>query len=84
MTTRRDPSPEGTIQLVDYFYESSNGHVDKSRAVSLAASSNNDLLLTEYEDECNQFSGPRSESTNKWSIDRASLIALIKQYGTRV
>ena len=84
MSTRRDASPQGTIQLVDYFYESSSGHVDKSRTVTLAASSNNDLFLTEYEDECNQFSGLRSESTQKWSFDRDSLIALIKQYGTRV
>jgi hypothetical protein len=84
MSIKRDPSPQGTIQLIDYFYESSSGHVDKSRTVTLAASSNNDLLLTEYQDECDQFSGPRSETTQKWSIDRDSLIELIKQHCTRV
>ena len=84
MATTRDPSPNGQIELIDYFYESSSGHVDNSRTVTLAADSNTLLKLTEFSDSCNQFSGPRTDSTVHRTIERDVLIDLIKKYGNRI
>lgn len=84
MSTTRDPAPKGQIDLVDYFFESSSGHVDNSRTVTLTADVGANLKLIEFRDSCNQFSGPRSETTEHWIIERDALIDLIKEHGKRV
>jgi hypothetical protein len=84
MTTRENPDPSGELQLIDYFYESSSGHVDKSHAVKLVPASGSTLKLIEYRDSANMYSGPRSETTETWSIERDALIDLIKRHGKRI
>ncbi|WP_147328049.1 MULTISPECIES: hypothetical protein [unclassified Duganella] len=83
MATTRDPNPSGQLSLKDYFHESSSGHYDESRVVSLAPGHGTKIEMTVFVDSCNQFSGPRSESTEVWTIERDVLIDLIKKNGQR-
>lgn len=84
MATTNDPDPTGKLMLVDYFHETSSTHYDESRKIALAPGIKTNLELTEFCDECDQFKGPRTESTSKWSIERDLLIELIKEHGRRL
>jgi len=81
--TTNDPNATGELLLVDYFYETSSTHYDKSRKVKLYVAKDGAIVLEEFEDECDQFSGPRTERTERWKIDREDLIGLIKNNGKR-
>ncbi|MEX8503792.1 MAG: hypothetical protein AB3X41_12225 [Leptothrix ochracea] len=79
-----DPKPTGELVLVDYFYETSSAHYDKSRKVKLYVDEDGGVILDEFEDECDQFSGPRTEYSRKWKIKRDDLIAIIKSGANQI
>ncbi|MGA4422862.1 hypothetical protein ACI2UY_22240 [Ralstonia nicotianae] len=81
MAITKDPGPQGEIKLVDYFHESSSTHYDESRTVTLSAGKNSDVEMEISTDACNQLSGPRNETVQRWKIEREKLIDLIKKYG---
>lgn len=80
----RDPMPTGEMTLVDYFYEPSSSHYEKSRTVTLVVGDGRSVPLLEEFDECDQFGGPRSESSHIWSIDRVRLIDFVKSNGSLI
>lgn len=80
MTTSNKP-PSGELLLVNYLHESSSGHYEKSRTVNLYAGKFDTIEMVEFEDECNQFKGPRRESKTTWTIERDALIEFIKSSG---
>lgn len=84
MATTENPGPQGELTLVDYFYESSSGHVDKSRAVKLLPGEGDSVLLTEVSTYSNLYKGPGEESSGTWTIGRDVLISLVKTHGKRV
>lgn len=82
--TTRDQLPSGELMLVNYFHESSSGHYDMSRTVNLYAGISGTIEMVEFEDECNQFKGPRKETKTTWTVERDALIEFIKSNGKRV
>lgn len=84
MATTNDPDPQGEMKLVDYFHESSSGHYDESRVVTLSAGNGSLVELEIFTDSCNQFSGPRSETRLRWKIEREQLIDFIKKHGESI
>ncbi|ASL48881.1 hypothetical protein bAD24_p00900 (plasmid) [Burkholderia sp. AD24] len=84
MATTNDPDPNGEMKLVDYFHESSSGHYDESRVVTLSSGTGSYVGMEIFTDSCNQFSGPRSESRQRWKIEREQLIDLIRKHGEPV
>ena len=81
MATTNNPRPQGEMKLVDYFHESSSGHYDESRVVTLSPGDGSHVELEVFTDACNQFSGPRSESRGRWKIEREKLADLVKKHG---
>lgn len=80
-----DKKPCGQLTLVDYYYETSSTHYDKTRRVTLTPGDGNDVLLTDYQEENNQYRmSPTVGVTNKWSISREQLISLIQEHGKPV
>lgn len=45
MATTNDPSPQGEMKLVDYFHESSSGHYDESRVVTLSPGNGSEVII---------------------------------------
>lgn len=84
MATTSNPSAQGEITLVEYFYESSCGHYDKSRTVKLLSGKGESVEMDVSTSSNDQFKGPGSESNARWKIDRERLIELIQQHGERI
>lgn len=84
MATTNDPDPQGEMKLVDYFHESSSGHYDESRVVTLSPGKGPHVDMEIFSDSCNQFGGPRTESRQRWKIEREQLIELIRKHGESI
>lgn len=84
MSKKQDPAPSGKLTLVNYFEESSSGHVDTSRDVELAPHGKTSVLLKVQFEHNNVYRPTGPVSAENWTIDREELIALIKQHGQRV
>ena len=83
MSIRENPHPTGKTDLVDYFHETSSGHYDESKKVSLIPGQGTLIEMTVFTDSCDQFRGPRTEKSECWIIERDALIDLIKKHGRR-
>jgi hypothetical protein len=80
-----DQKPSGKLTLIDYFKESSSGHYDETREVTLSAIDNDySVMLSEYEKQTDQYKSGSDISQKYWKIDRELLIQLIQERGTRV
>lgn len=72
----RNPNPIGKLTLVDCFQEVPT---TRSRKVCLLPGANGEILLEEHHDDDPSPAHPGGQ-TRRWSLDRETLIALVKQH----
>lgn len=83
MAKTQDPAPSGQLDLVHYFHETSSTHADTYRDVVLRPHGATGVLMEVAFEHNNVYQPSAPATLERWTIDRETLIELIKTNGQR-